>query len=204
MANMKLFKEKKILIFLIFIILIIFIIFYYKNNITGNNISIKNNEDVIAYVKNIKNYKANAIVVINSNKTENRYEVYQEVTPKGSVQVVESPEELRNLTIENDENIIKIKKDNSNFEKIYNDYGKYFLNTMYLTTFSKNLENGILESYEENEELILTVKNFENNTYGKYIQLTFDKKEKRPVKIEVKDKNKKTTICILYTDIEIN
>ena len=152
---MKFFKEKKILIFLIFIILIIFIFFYYKNNITGNNISIKNNEDVIAYVKNIKNYKANAIVVINSNKTENRYEVYQEVTPKGSVQVVESPEELRNLTIENDENIIKIKKDNSNFEKIYNDYGKYFLNTMYLTTFSKNLENGILESYEENEELIL-------------------------------------------------
>ena len=138
---MKFFKEKKILIFLIFIILIIFTFFYYKNNITGNNISIKNNEDVIAYVKNIKKYKANAIVVINSNKTENRYEVYQEVTPKGSVQVVESPEELRNLTIENDENIIKIKKDNSNFEKIYNDYGKYFLNTMYLTRRTSQWKN---------------------------------------------------------------
>ena len=118
---MKLFKEKKILIFLIFIIFIIFIFFYYKNYITGNNISIKNNEDVIAYVKNIKNYKANAIVVINSNKTENRYEVYQEVKSNGSIQIVKSPEELKNLTIETDLDVIKVKKSNSNLEKVYND-----------------------------------------------------------------------------------
>ena len=59
------------------IIFIIFFIFYYKIQNKGNNIVIQNKENIIAYLESIKNYRANLLVHVYSNKNQTDYEIYQ-------------------------------------------------------------------------------------------------------------------------------
>ena len=200
-------KKRKLVIGLILIIMIILIFFisiYYKNKITGNNINIKNNEDIIAYVKNIKNYKANLDVTIYSNKNETKYKIYQEVNNDKSIQIVKEPKEIENLTIEKENNQVRIKNTNLNLEKIYTDYSEYLSNLLCLDSIVKQIQNENIRVEEQENIVVLKLENYEKNTYGKYIEIYFNKETKKIEKIEIKDKNQKTRICILYTDIEIN
>ena len=186
------------------IILIFFISIYYKNKITGNNINIKNNEDIIAYVKDIKNYKANLDVTIYSNKNETKYKIYQEVKNDKSIQIIKEPKEIENLTIEKENNQVRIKNTNLKLEKIYTDYSEYLSNLLCLDSIVKQIKNENIKVKEEGNTVVLKLENYEKNTYGKYIEIYFNKETKKIEKIEIKDKNQKTRICILYTDIEIN
>lgn len=200
-------KKRKLIIGLILIIMIILIFFisiYYKNKITGNNINIKNNEDIIAYVKDIKNYKANLDVTIYSNKNETKYKIYQEVKNDKSIQIVKEPKEIENLTIEKENNQVRIKNTNLKLEKIYTDYSEYLSNLLCLDSIVKQIKNENIKVKEEGNTVVLQLENYEKNTYGKYIEIYFNKETKKIEKIEIKDKNQKTRICILYTDIEIN
>ncbi len=200
-------KKRKLIIGLILIIMIILIFFisiYYKNKITGNNINIKNNEDIIAYVKDIKNYKANLDVTIYSNKNETKYKIYQEVKNNKSIQIVKEPKEIENLTIEKENNQVRIKNTNLKLEKIYTDYSEYLSNLLCLDSIVKQIKNENIKVKEEGNTVVLQLENYEKNTYGKYIEIYFNKETKKIEKIEIKDKNQKTKICILYTDIEIN
>ena len=200
-------KKRKLIIGLILIIMIILIFFisiYYKNKITGNNINIKNNEDIIAYVKDIKNYKANLDVTIYSNKNETKYKIYQEVKNDKSIQIIKEPKEIENLTIEKENNQIRIKNTNLKLEKIYTDYSEYLSNLLCLDSIVKQIKKENIKVKEEGNTVVLQLENYEKNTYGKYIEIYFNKETKKIEKIEIKDKNQKTRICILYTDIEIN
>lgn len=200
-------KKRKLIIGLILIVMIILIFFisiYYKNKITGNNINIKNNEDIIAYVKDIKNYKANLDVTIYSNKNETKYKIYQEVKNDKSIQIVKEPKEIENLTIEKENNQVRIKNTNLKLEKIYTDYSEYLSNLLCLDSIVKQIKNENIKVKEEGNTVVLQLENYEKNTYGKYIEIYFNKETKKIEKIEIKDKNQKTKICILYTDIEIN
>lgn len=200
-------KKRKLIIGLILIIMIILIFFisiYYKNKITGNNINIKNNEDIIAYVKDIKNYKANLDVTIYSNKNETKYKIYQEVKNDKSIQIIKEPKEIENLTIEKENNQVRIKNTNLKLEKIYTDYSEYLSNLLCLDSIVKQIKNENIKVKEEGNTVVLQLENYEKNTYGKYIEIYFNKETKKLEKIEIKDKNQKTRICILYTDIEIN
>ena len=200
-------KKRKLIIGLILIIMIILIFFisiYYKNKITGNNINIKNNEDIIAYVKDIKNYKANLDVTIYSNKNETKYKIYQEVKNDKSIQIIKEPKEIENLTIEKENNQVRIKNTNLKLEKIYTDYSEYLSNLLCLDSIVKQIKNENIKVKEEGNTVVLQLENYEKNTYGKYIEIYFNKETKKIEKIEIKDKNQKTKICILYTDIEIN
>lgn len=199
-------KNKKIFIFVVIVLMssIFFAIFYYKNKINGNNISIESKEDIIAYVKNINKYKANIYVTVYSNKNENSYEIYQEVDDEKSIQKVKKPKEIENLTIEKTENTVTIKNTNLNLEKIYKNYTEHFSNLLFLDSFSKELELENTDINIKENSIILELKNSINSTYRKYTELELDKRTMKPIKLEVKDENKKTVICILYTDIEIN
>lgn len=200
-------KKRKLIIGLILIIMIILIFFisiYYKNKITGNNINIKNNEDIIAYVKDIKNYKANLDVTIYSNKNETKYKIYQEVKNDKSIQIIKEPKEIENLTIEKENNQVRIKNTNLKLEKIYTDYSEYLSNLLCLDSIVKQIKNENIKVKEEGNTVVLQLENYEKNTYGKYIEIYFNKETKKIEKIEIKDKNQKNRICILYTDIEIN
>ena len=200
-------KKRKLIIGLILIIMIILIFFisiYYKNKITGNNINIKNNEDIIAYVKDIKTYKANLDVTIYSNKNETKYKIYQEVKNDKSIQIIKEPKEIENLTIEKENNQVRIKNTNLKLEKIYTDYSEYLSNLLCLDSIVKQIKKENIKVKEEGNTVVLQLENYEKNTYGKYIEIYFNKETKKIEKIEIKDKNQKTRICILYTDIEIN
>ena len=64
--NLVFLKSKKIFICISIVLIfsVFFAIFYYKNKINGNNINIESKEDIIAYVKNINQYKANIQVTV--------------------------------------------------------------------------------------------------------------------------------------------
>jgi hypothetical protein len=202
-------KKNYILIFSLIIILtfsLIFYIFYYKKQNIGNTINIKNKEEFIAYVENIISYKANILVTVYSNKNQNEYNIFQEVTENKDVQIMQEPEELKGIVIEKENNIIRIKNTNLNLEKMYNEYSEYFNNLLDLKNFSESLKIQEAKYLEDEEEISIEIENIENptNTYYKYSKLTFDKINKEISKLEIKDKKQKTIICILYNYIEIN
>lgn len=204
--NLVFLKSKKIFICISIVLIfsVFFAIFYYKNKINGNNINIESKEDIIAYVKNINQYKANIQVTVYSNKNENNYEIYQEVTKEKSIQIVDKPKNIEKLTIEQAGNTVTIKNTKLNLEKIYKNYIEYFSNLLFLDSFSKELEVEKTDIDIKENSIILKLEHKQDSTYRKYSELEFDKKTMKPIKLEVKDKNQKTIICILYTDIEIN
>lgn len=204
--NLVFLKSKKIFICISIVLIfsVFFAIFYYKNKINGNNINIESKEDIIAYVKNINQYKANIQVTVYSNKNENNYEIYQEVTKEKSIQIVNKPKNIEKLTIEQAGNTVTIKNTKLNLEKIYKNYIEYFSNLLFLDSFSKELEVKKTDIDIKENSIILKLEHKQDSTYRKYSELELDKKTMKPIKLEVKDKNQKTIICILYTDIEIN
>lgn len=204
--NLVFLKSKKIFICISIVLIfsVFFAIFYYKNKINGNNINIESKEDIIAYVKNINQYKANIQVTVYSNKNENNYEIYQEVTKEKSIQIVNKPKNIEKLTIEQAGNTVTIKNTKLNLEKIYKNYIEYFSNLLFLDSFSKELEVEKTDIDIKENSIILKLEYKQDSTYRKYSELELDKKTMKPIKLEVKDKNQKTIICILYTDIEIN
>ncbi len=199
-------KLKKIVIFVI-LFLIIFAIFYYKNFLFGNNISKNRSANQIEDILNsLENYYAEADVTVSSNKTQNRYEVKQEVKGKYCMQEVISGASIEGVKIEINENQLKVSNTKLNLEKVYEDYENLLDNAMFLNSFIANYrdENNEVRSEEKENEIILEVKlKNHQNTYIKYKKLSVDKSTLMPTKLEVQDDTKKETICILYNNIEL-
>ncbi len=199
-------KLKKIVIFVI-LFLIIFSIFYYKNFLFGNNISKNRSENKIEdRLNDLKNYKAELSITVTSNKTQNSYEVLQEVKEDYSMQEVKAGEVVEGVKIELNQNHLKISNSKLNLEKVYEDYHNLLDNSLFLNTFVADYENSENDSSysEENGEVIFEVSlNRSQNTYIKYKKLHVDSKTGKPTKLEVKDNTKKETICIVYNNIEL-
>ena len=203
----KVLKLKKIVIFVI-IFCMIFIFFNYKNFLFGNNI-IKNRSDkgTEAILKNSNNYTADISVTVNSNKTQNNYEIYQEVKDNYSMQEVTNGDDIKGVKIELNGKDLKISNSNLKLEKVYENYKNMLNNAMFLNSFANdymNEENDV-KVYEENEKIIIEVKlNSNQNTYIKYKKLYVNKENLKPEKMEIKDNAQNETICIIYNNVEFN
>ena len=203
----KVIKLKKIVIFVI-IFCMIFVIFNYKNFLFGNNI-IKNrsNRKIEDILHNSNNYNADVSVTVNSNKTQNLYEIHQEVRDNYSIQEIMAGEDIKGIKIELDGQNLKISNSNLSLEKVYENYTNMLNNAMFLNSFAndfKNEENDV-KCYEENDEIIFEVKiNSSQNTYIKYKKLYVNSETLKPTKMEIKDNAKNETICIIYNNIELN
>ena len=199
-------KLKKIVFFVI-IFLIFLIIFHYKNNLFGNNI-IKNRNKIEEKILNsFENYSAEMEITVNSNKTSNSYEIYQEVSDNQSKQEVKKGENIEGLKIELNQNNLKISNTKLNLEKVYENYTNLLNNSLFLNTFSNDYRNeeNTTNYSEENDEIIMEVKlNKNQNTYisSKILHVNHD--TLKPTKLEVKDNTNKETICIIYNSIELN
>ena len=81
---------------------------YYIFLDNGNNKTI--NQDKIAdkVLKRFKNYEAKISVCVISNKNENYYEMNQFVTEDLMKTIINLPDNLRGIIIENDSNVLKI------------------------------------------------------------------------------------------------
>ena len=143
---------KKILFIFVLICLVIFGISYYIFLDNGNNKTI--NQDKIAdkVLKRFKNYEAKISVCVISNKNENYYEMNQFVTEDLMKTIINLPDNLRGIIIENDSNVLKILNTTLNMEKVYENYGLLVNNALFLNTIEKDAKlNGFSLEKEENE-----------------------------------------------------
>ncbi len=196
---------KKRYIFLILIVIIIFLIFNYKKIINGNNIISKNEEDIIESIlsENVK-YKSEVKVTVYSNKNQNEYKLKQEESENFSYQEVISKGNLEGLITEINNKKIIIRNSRLNLEKIYENYEEVTNNYLFLRAFGEDYNNSEdVKKYEEEDNIVVSVKIKNSNKYIKYKELYIDKNTGIPKKLIVKNSDKQIVVCIEYTNIEI-
>ena len=195
---------KKLMFVFVFICISIFFIIYYIFSSFGNNKFRNQNEIVDNILNSFNNYEANILVTITTNKNENNYEMFQEVSEKNSKTIINSPENIKDMIIEINDNTLKITNTKINMEKIYEEYDGLLNNNLFLNKFAKDCENNNFKFYEKNEKIILeTILNNNSSTYIKYKELYLDKKTNLPTELIMKDNTKKACIRIIYNDIKI-
>lgn len=198
-------KLKKIVFFVV-LFGTIFGILYYKFFLFGNNISKNRSDKIEDILSHMENYCADVTVKVTSNKTENSYEMYQEVKNDWSMQEIKEGENVAGMKIELSGGNLKVSNTRLNLEKVYENYSNLMNNSLFLNCFANDFKNEQNETkcYEENGEKVAEVKlNSNQNTYIKYKKLYVDSKTMLPTKLEVKDNTKKETICIIYNNIEL-
>lgn len=195
-------KAKKIMFIFVLICITVFFIFYYIFSVLGNNKSRNQNEIVDDILNNIKKYEANISVTVKSNKNESYYTMKQEVEGNNSKLIINTPENIKDMTIEINNNVLKITNTRINMEKIYNDYEFVLNNNLFLNTFIEDYKKNDSKAYEQKDEIILETK-LNNNTYVKFKELHLDKITGIPKELIIKDNTKKTCISIIYNDIKI-
>lgn len=197
-------NSKKLMFVFVFICISIFLIIYYIFSSFGNNKFRNQNEIVDNILNSFNNYEANILVTITTNKNENNYEMFQEVSEKNSKTIINSPENIKDMIIEINDNTLKITNTKINMEKIYEEYDGLLNNNLFLNKFAKDCENNNFKFYEKNEKIILeTILNNNSSTYIKYKELYLDKKTNLPTELIMKDNTKKACIRIIYNDIKI-
>lgn len=190
---------------IILIISIIFFIFYYKNFFSGNNISIKNKEEIIENILNGKvEYEAKIKVKIISNKNENIYEINQRENKKESYQEVISKGDIEGLKIFCTKNVLKVENSKLNIEKVYDNYDILTNDYLFLNNFAKDyFKDKKADIKEVGENIIIDVEIENSNKYIKYKELYLDKNTGKPIKMIIKDSDKQVRACIEYINIEI-
>ncbi len=201
-------KNKKNLLIIISIILILSILtfFYlntYKKSKTVNNIDKSNIKE---YILNISSYQASITVTVNSNKNTNKYILKQQYNKENVYkQEVIEPENIKGLQTIYDGKNLKIENTKLNLSHIYEDYQYISDNTLDLYTFLQNYKNSENQEYEQKDnEIIMTLKNQNNNNYTIFQKLYIDKNTAIPTKMEISDKNKNITVYIEYNEISFN
>lgn len=203
-------KKSKWLILLMIILLIaslIYFIFFHNNSSKklkiGNNMS---SQEIVDYILNISSYKANVTVEINSNKNSNKYILNQEyISPNKNTQEVIEPTNIAGVRIIRDESGLTLENTRLDLATVFENYEYIGDNCLDLSSFIIDYNNSNKSSCEEiNEQIVMQTENSNNNKYTKYKLLYINKENHMPVKLEIKDDNKKTTVNILYNEINID
>ena len=201
-------ENKKIIFILLFIFIIslisIFLIFNYKNNKMGNTMLNKSEEEIIKNILEIKSYKANLDITIETNKNTTKYKVSQSLEKGKAIQEVLEPENISGVITEYDGVNLKIRNNKLNLETTFKNYQYIVENRLWLDSFIeeyKTIENKKITTADN--EIILEVKR-DDNIYNSNKKLYIDKKTQKPTKMTVEDINKKTLVYILYTEMIIS
>ena len=195
-------KKWLILSIVIFSILATFCFLGIKKNKSGNN---NINQDNVKDIFNMKEYEAEIEVTIKSNKNENKYKIKQEYKENKSSQEIIEPDHLKGVKITKQGNKITLQNTELNLNKIFEEYTGTAQNDMdlesFIKDFNQNAESSLVE--EDGKEIRLQTISNNNNKYTKNKVLYIDKNTGKPIKMEVKDINKKTTIYIVYNKVEL-
>ena len=193
----------------IFIILlticVIFFIFNYKKIFYGNNISIKNKDEIIEKILNGKiEYKANIKVNIISNKNQNIYEIMQEESQSQSYQKITSDGDINGVEIIYTDNVLKVENSRLNLKKIYENYELVTSDYLFLSSFSKDyLESQDTSLEKIDNTIVISLKVENSNKYIKYKELYVNRDTGIPIKMIIKNSDKQVIACIEYINIEI-
>ena len=204
-------KKKLIIILGILAVLVTSVIIYffiknnYKNLKSGNNMSNKNLKEIEEYILSIRSYNAKIEVEIQSNKNKNKYVLEQKYAePNVQKQIVLEPSNIEGLETIFDGNNLKINNTKLNLSTIYENYSDVTTNFLWLNTFTeeykKMIETGKQNIIEQNGIIIMEIKDADELNKKLYI----DRKTGKPIKMQIKNVSKNTTVYILYNEIEIN
>ena len=204
-------KKKLIIILCILAVLVTSVIIYffiknnYKNLKSGNNMSNKNLKEIEEYILSIRSYNAKIEVEIQSNKNKNKYVLEQKYAePNVQKQIVLEPSNIEGLETIFDGNNLKINNTKLNLSTIYENYSDVTSNFLWLNTFTeeykKMIETGKQNIIEQNGIIIMEIKDADELNKKLYI----DRKTGKPIKMQIKNVSKNTTVYILYNEIEIN
>lgn len=204
-------KKKLIIILGILAVLVTSVIIYffiknnYKNLKSGNNMSNKNLKEIEEYILSIRSYNAKIEVEIQSNKNKNKYVLEQKYAePNVQKQIVLEPSNIEGLETIFDGNNLKINNTKLNLSTIYENYSDVTSNFLWLNTFTeeykKMIEIGKQNIIEQNGIIIMEIKDADELNKKLYI----DRKTGKPIKMQIKNVSKNTTVYILYNEIEIN
>lgn len=199
--------NKKIFFIILLILVIILGILIYKKVIkkskNGNNM---NSQEIVDYILNIKKYKSNILVQVNSNKNSNKYILDQEYNENGeSIQEVIEPNNISGVKIIRKDKNLKIENSKLNLSTIFDNYQGIGENYLDLNTFIEDYKKNEKSEFEENEEeIIMKTKSNNKNKYTENKILYINKEKRIPTKLIIEDNNQKATINIQYNKIEIN
>lgn len=204
-------KKKLIIILGILAVLVTSVIIYffiknnYKNLKSGNNMSNKNLKEIEEYILSIRSYNAKIEVEIQSNKNKNKYVLEQKYAePNVQKQIVLEPSNIEGLETIFDGNNLKINNTKLNLSTIYENYSDVTSNFLWLNTFTeeykKMIETGKQNIIEQNGIIIMEIKDADELNKKLYI----DRNTGKPIKMQIKNVSKNTTVYILYNEIEIN
>lgn len=199
--------NKKIFFIIILILLIIVGLFIYKKVIKkskiGNNM---NSQEIVDYILNVKKYKANVSIQVNSNKNKNKYILNQEFNDENeSIQEVIEPANIAGVKIVKKDGNLKLENSGLNLSTIFENYQGIGENYLDLNTFISDYKNYEKSNFEENEkEIIMKTKSSNKNKYTENKILYINKESKSPTKLIIEDNNQNTTINIQYNSIELN
>ena len=193
-------KKKLIIILGILAVLVTSVIIYFfiKNNY-------KNLKEIEEYILSIRSYNAKIEVEIQSNKNKNKYVLEQKYAePNVQKQIVLEPSNIEGLETIFDGNNLKINNTKLNLSTIYENYSDVTSNFLWLNTFTeeykKMIETGKQNIIEQNGIIIMEIKDADELNKKLYI----DRKTGKPIKMQIKNVSKNTTVYILYNEIEIN
>ena len=202
-------KKSRIIIVLVILILLVAILFIVFSKNTAKvfkNGNTKTSQEIVDYILNISSYNLNVTVEVISNKNTNKYILNQQyVSPNICRQEVIEPSNIAGIKITNDGTNLKLENSNLNLNTIFENYTYLGDNCLDLICFIENYkENSESEFIEEENQIIMKTKSGNENKYTKNKVLYIDKQTCKPTKMEIKDNNEKTTVYILYNEVEIN
>ena len=203
---MKVIEKNKILLicFFIILILIFFLFCYYcmvKKMKIGNN---KSSQEMVYDILNIKSYEAVIEVVVKSNKNQNKYLIKQKYNGENSnYQEVIEPSNIRGVRIVKTNNELKIENTNLNLVSIFENYEYLSENHLDLNNFISDYKQYNNSRYKEKQEEII-METLSKTNFRIKKSLYINKKTEKPIKLEIDDTNKKTSVYILYREVNIN
>lgn len=195
--------NKKIVFIFAIICITVFLIFNYIFLRSGNNKLRNQNEFVEDIFEKLESYEANVDVTIKSNKNENLYNMIQIVDEDYSKVILNSPENVKGLTLEIKDGNLIISNESVNFIKEFKNYKSVVNNSLFLSSFIEDFEDNESTIYEENGEILIEILLENENTYIKSKVLYLDKEKKLPKKLIIKDNTQNINTSIIYNDIKI-
>jgi len=169
-----------------------------KNLKIGNNSS---SQEIVDYILNISSYEAKIEVEVQSNKNTNKYIIKQQyIQDDVSIQEVLEPSNISGVRIVKNGNSLKLENTKLNLNTIFENYQYISDNVLDLSCFIQDYKTNQNSNYEENDGIIKM-----QIISDKTIKALFiDKNTALPIKMEVKDLNRKTMIYILYNEVNVN
>ncbi len=186
---------------LIIIGIVIFFLFFNKK--TAKNLKIGNNtssQEIVDNILNISSYETVIEVEVNSNKNSNKYKLKQQYEGENmSVQEVLEPSNIEGTKITKKGNQLKLENTKLQLSSVMENYEYLSNNCLDLSSFIKEYKEDNNANWKEENNTI----QMKCTTNEREKKLEIDKTTGNPTKMEIKDINKKTSIYILYTEVNL-